>query len=66
MLLNQGTIPSTAEVVMKDGDSLRADCLFYSMGAKVEGLQLEKAGVELDSRGNNSANALFQTTNPPI
>ena len=65
MLLNQGTIPSTAEVVMKDGDSLRADCLLGRV-ANVEGLQLEKAGVELDSRGNNSANALFQTTNPPI
>ena len=53
---------------MADGDSLRAECLFYSMGriANVEGLQLEKAGVELDSQGNISANALFQTTSPHI
>jgi NAD(P) transhydrogenase len=57
-----------AEVVMADGETLRAECLFYSMGrvANVEGLQLEKAGVELDSQGNISANALFQTTNPHI
>ena len=53
MLLNQGTIPSTAEVVMKDGDCLRAN-LFCSMRpvANVEGLQLENAGVHVDSLGN--------------
>ena len=57
-----------AEVVLKDGGSLVADRLFYSMGriANVEGLGLEKAGIELDELGYIPVNALFQTLQPHI
>ncbi|MFH1566549.1 MAG: Si-specific NAD(P)(+) transhydrogenase [Gemmatimonadota bacterium] len=57
-----------AEVVLKGGASLRADCLFYSMGrvANVEGLGLERAGIALDAMGNIPVNALFQTAQPHI
>lgn len=53
-----------AQIVLKDGQgTLEAECLFYSMGrvANVEGLDLEKAGVELDKLGNIPVNPLFQT-----
>lgn len=52
-----------AEVVMEDGESLRAAALFYSMGrvANLEGMQLEKAGIELNKLGNIPVNELFQT-----
>ena len=58
----------SAEVVLKDGRRVSADCLFYSMGrvANVEGMELEKAGVELDEMGNIRVNVLFQTTHPDI
>lgn len=57
-----------AEVVMEDGESLRAAALFYSMGriANLEGMQLEKAGVALDKLGNIPVNELFQTNCPHI
>jgi NAD(P) transhydrogenase len=57
-----------AEVVLKEGGSLVADRLFYSMGriANVDGLGLDKAGIELDKLGNIPVNALFQTTQPHI
>jgi len=52
-----------AEVVMEDGECLRAASLFYSMGriANLEGMQLEKAGVELNKLGNIPVNELFQS-----
>ena len=57
-----------AEVVLKDGGSMKADCLFYSMGrlANVEGMQLENAGIELTELGNIPVNALFQTATDNI
>ena len=57
-----------AEVVLKDGDRLQADCLFFSMGriANVEGLGLEKAGIELDKLGYVPVNEWFQTAQPNI
>ena len=57
-----------AEVVLKDGGRVRADCLFYSMGriANVDGLSLEKAGIELDKLGYIPVNEQFQTENPDI
>ena len=57
-----------AEVVLKDGEQMTADCLFYSMGrvANVEGLSLEKAGIELDKLGYIPVNEQFQTENPDI
>ena len=56
----------SAEVVLKDGGSVKAERLFYSMGriANVEGMQLEKAGIELGELGNIPVNSLFQTANP--
>jgi NAD(P) transhydrogenase len=56
------------EVVLKDGGSLVADRLFYSMGriANVDGLDLDKAGIELDKLGYIPVNALFQTAQPHI
>ena len=57
-----------AEVVIEEGGTARADCLFYSMGrvANVEGLNLEAAGIQLNKNGNISVNALFQTTTPDV
>ena len=57
-----------AEVVLKGGESVTADRLFYSMGriANVDGLGLEKAGIELDDLGYIPVNALFQTARPHI
>ena len=57
-----------AEVVLESGEQVRAECLFYSMGrlANVEGLQLERAGIELDELGYIPVNPLFQTTIPHI
>lgn len=54
-----------AEILLKDGKgSLSAESVFYSMGriANVNGLQLDKAGVELDELGNIAVNPLFQTS----
>ena len=55
-------------MVLKGGESLRVDCLLYSMGrvANVEGLGLERAGIVLDAMGNIPVNALFQTAQPHI
>ena len=52
-----------AEVVMEDGECLRAAALFYSMGriANLEGMQLEKAGIALNKLGNIPVNELFQS-----
>jgi len=57
-----------AEVVLKDGDRLQADCLFFSMGriANVKGLGLENAGIELDKLGYIPVNEWFQTAQPTI
>tara|TARA_Y100000588_G_scaffold90252_1_gene97071 strand:+ start:919 stop:2325 length:1407 start_codon:yes stop_codon:yes gene_type:complete len=57
-----------AEVVLKDGKSVKAASLFYSMGrlANVEGLNLEAAGIELTDLGYIPVNPLFQTAHPDI
>ena len=57
-----------AEVVLKDGERLQADCLFFSMGriANVQGLGLENAGIELDKLGYIPVNEWFQTAQPTI
>lgn len=57
-----------AEVVMEDGECLRAATLFYSMGriANLEGMQLEQAGIALNKLGNIPVNELFQTNSPHI
>ena len=57
-----------AEVVLKNGESVKAASLFYSMGrlANVEGLNLEAAGIELTELGYIPVNPLFQTDHPDI
>ncbi|MGM0440335.1 MAG: Si-specific NAD(P)(+) transhydrogenase [Chlamydiota bacterium] len=57
-----------AYVKCYDGTELEADVLLYALGreAKIQGLQIDKAGVELDERGHIVVNALFQTRTPHI
>lgn len=57
-----------AEIRFKDGTSISASCVFYSMGriANLDGMELDKAGVELDELGNIIVNPLFQTSYPNI
>lgn len=61
-------IGDRAYVKFKDGSSLEGDALLYALGrtANVESLQIENAGIELNSRGYVPVNALFQTVNPNI
>jgi NAD(P) transhydrogenase len=53
-----------AEVHFKSGERFSASCVFYSMGriANLDGMELKKAGVELNELGNIIVNPLFQTT----
>ena len=57
-----------AEVYFKDGTKLEAEMLLYALGreANVEHLNMEKAGIVLDSMGYIPVNALFQTIIPHI
>jgi NAD(P) transhydrogenase len=57
-----------AEVVLQDGERVKAPRLFYSMGriANAQDLNLEAAGIELDKLGNIPVNPLFQTACPHI
>jgi NAD(P) transhydrogenase len=57
-----------AEVLLQDGECLKAPCLFYSLGrvANVEGLNLEATGITLDKLGYVPVNPLFQTVCPHI
>ncbi len=57
-----------AEVHFKDGTKLEAEMLLYALGreANVEHLNIEKAGIGLDSMGYIPVNALFQTIIPHI
>jgi len=57
-----------AEIRFAGGESVAAECLFYSMGrvANVDSLNLEAAGVTLNDNDNIVVNPLFQTTSPNI
>jgi NAD(P) transhydrogenase len=57
-----------AHVRCKDGTVLEADTLLYALGrvANVDGLQIEKAGLAVNSRGYIPVNSLFQTQAPHI
>jgi NAD(P) transhydrogenase len=57
-----------AEILLKDGQRVQADRVFYSLGriANVDGMNLEAAEIALDTLGNILVNALFQTTCPHI
>ena len=56
------------EVVCTDGDILKGEMLLYALGraASVSKLDIEKAGIFLDSKGYIPVNALFQTIIPHI
>ena len=57
-----------AQITFKDGTSMEADVLLYALGrsANVDHLQIDKAGINLDSKGYIPVNALFQTNQPHI
>jgi NAD(P) transhydrogenase len=61
-------IHDQALVHCEDGSLYRADVLLYALGreANVEGLSIEKAGVELNERGYIPVNEFFQTNIPHI
>jgi NAD(P) transhydrogenase len=55
-------------VKFKDGTTLEAETLLYALGrvANVDALQIEKAGLAMNSRGYIPVNSLFQTQVPHI
>lgn len=57
-----------AEIRFANGETVAAECLFYSMGrvANVDSLNLVAAGVTLNDNGNIVVNPLFQTASPNI
>lgn len=61
-------VKDKAEVKFTDGTELEAEMLLYALGRKanVEMLNIEKAGIALDSAGFIPVNALFQTAIPHI
>jgi NAD(P) transhydrogenase len=52
-----------AHVQCEDGSSYSADVLLYALGreSNVKGLQIDRAGVQLNERGYIPVNAFFQT-----
>ena len=56
-------IGDRAHVELDDGSHLDADALLYSLGreANVDGLDLPRAGIDLEGRGHLSVDAHFQT-----
>jgi NAD(P) transhydrogenase len=57
-----------AFVAFKDGSTLEAEVLLYTLGrtANVESLHLENTGIKTDPKGYIPVNALFQTVVPHI
>ena len=57
-----------AFVKFKDGSTLEAEILLYTLGrsANVEALHLENTGIKVDSKGYIPVNPLFQTVVPHI
>lgn len=57
-----------AFVRFKDGSTLEAEVLLYTLGrtANVEALHLENTGIKVDAKGYIPVNALFQTVVPHI
>jgi NAD(P) transhydrogenase len=57
-----------AFVKFKDGSSLEAEVLLYTLGrsANVASLHLENTGIKVDPKGYINVNALFQTDVPQI
>lgn len=61
-------VDNHAFVRFTDKTTLQADALLYALGrvANVDSLQIENAGIAINSRGYVPVNALFQTTTPHI
>ncbi len=59
---------STLTVNLRTGDSIQCDALMFATGRipNTEGLGLDAAGVELDSKGAIKVDDLNQSTNPHI
>ena len=57
-----------AFVRFKDGSTLEAEVLLYTLGrtANVDSLHLENTGIKVDAKGYIPVNALFQTVVPHI
>ena len=64
----EGVEKKYATVSMKDGSSLTADCVLYSIGREgsTQGLGLEEAGVRTNSRGFVQVNERFCSTLPSV
>lgn len=59
---------SGVRLTLKSGKSIAADAVLFAAGRRgaVEGLALEKAGLELNQRGYLEVNAFYQTSVPTI
>ncbi len=56
------------QVTLNNGETLEAEMLLYALGreANVDQLEIENAGIDLDSKGYIPVNTLFQTKVPHI
>lgn len=57
-----------ARVTLEDGEVLEAECALIALGrtANVEGLDLDRIGLEVDKYGRLPVNSLFQTAWPNL
>ncbi|MFI5311552.1 MAG: Si-specific NAD(P)(+) transhydrogenase [Gemmatimonadales bacterium] len=64
----EGTDRKFATVTLKDGSSIAADCVLYSIGREgtSQGLGLEEAGVRVNARGFVLVDDRFRTTVPSV
>lgn len=55
-------------IFLKNGEKKIVDLVFYAVGRKpnLQGIDLEKLGIELATNGGIAVNEVFQTTNPDI
>ena len=60
--------PAGAKVTMEDNKIFEADCLFFALGreANTVGLDIKKAGVQLNEHNYIMVNELYQTSSPNI
>jgi len=60
--------PAGAKVTLEDDTIFEADCLFFALGreANTIGLNIDKAGVELNEHHYIKVNELYQTSAPNI
>jgi NAD(P) transhydrogenase len=60
--------PAGARLTLSDGKVFEADCLFFALGreANTVGLDIEKAGIQLNEHHYIKVNELYQTSSPNI